>query len=198
MGVDALQRSSLAYRKARTEIWQGRIPAKYTRLLPHIAGNRIVELGAAEGVLSLLLAERGAHVVGVELRQERYEEAVKLQAQWRQMGRRVDGCAFICGDIRERLQILESADTLVAVRSIYYLRDEAQALIDAAYMSGVLSVVLCGNGNRAARHEHNPHDDLGRFNRLASVDGMTELLRSAGYSIATVAEHGDPIVVGTK
>ena len=54
--VHSSKHGSLEYRKNKDAIKQGQIPSKYTRLLPFIAGDRILELGAAEGVLSLLLA----------------------------------------------------------------------------------------------------------------------------------------------
>ena len=191
MGADAVQRSSLAYRKARSEIWQGRIPAKYTRLLPYIEGSPILEVGSAEGVLSLLLAQRGAEVTGLELRPERHAEAMKLRKQWQ-----VWNCALRVGDIREHLELLKGVETLVAVRAIYYLRVDAPAVMAFAATAGVKRVVLCGNGNRAEQWKRFPDSDLGRFNHLASVEGMRSLLMGAGFKVQTVVEHGDPIVVG--
>ena len=49
---------SLAYRTNRKAIWRGEIPEKYTRLVDLVPGERVLELGAAEGVLSLLLAQK--------------------------------------------------------------------------------------------------------------------------------------------
>src|SRR5687767_12415869 len=76
-------KGSLAYRKNKDAITQGEIPKKYTRVLELVPGERVIELGAAEGVLSLLLAERKQKVYALELRQERHEEALRLQAAWR-------------------------------------------------------------------------------------------------------------------
>jgi hypothetical protein len=45
---------SLAYRTHRKAIWRLNIPEKYTRLVDLAPGRRVLELGAAEGVLSLL------------------------------------------------------------------------------------------------------------------------------------------------
>ena len=174
------------------------MPRKYTRLLPYITGHRILEIGAAEGVLSLLMAERGAHVTALELREERHLEAKALQAHWLADGRHVGACTMRLGDIREHLSLFENVDTLVAVRTVYYLRDEAPRVLEAAYAAGVSSVVLCGNANRAARYRQNPHDELGRFNRLASGEGMEWLLQYAGYQIEKADAVGDPIVVGQR
>jgi hypothetical protein len=43
---------SLAYRTNRKAIWAGNIPEKYERLVHLVPGQRILELRAAEGVLS--------------------------------------------------------------------------------------------------------------------------------------------------
>lgn len=56
----ASKSGSLEYRKNRNAIWQANVPNKYTRLLDLIPGQRVLELGAAEGVLSLLLAKEQA------------------------------------------------------------------------------------------------------------------------------------------
>ena len=189
---------SLAYRQAREDIQVGRIPRKYTRLLPYIEGDRILEIGAAEGVLSLLLAERGAHVTAMELREERHLEAKALQARWLSDGRQVGACRMCLGDIREHLSLLQGIDTLVAVRTVYYLRDDAPRVFEAIAAAGVSNVVLCGNANRAARYHQNPHDELGHFNRFASLEGMRQLLHDAGYLIVKTDEGGDPVVVGAR
>jgi len=191
MADDGVQRSSLAYRKAKADIWAGKVPPKYTRLLPYITGSPVLEIGSAEGVLSLMLARRGAKVTGLELREERHREALRLREHWG-----VKGTTLFVGDIREHLHLLQGKATLVAVRTMYYLRADAPAVIAYAAAEGVSRVVLCGNGNRAARHSFNPHDTVGYFNRWASVPGMRLLLESAGYTIDTVVAEGDPIVVG--
>ena len=67
--------ASLAYRNNRKAIWRGNIPEKYTRLVDLVPGQRILELGAAEGVLSLLLAQKKEKVFALELKEERHEEA---------------------------------------------------------------------------------------------------------------------------
>jgi hypothetical protein len=187
------ERSSLAYRKAKSEIWAGQVPPKYTRLLPYIDGSPILEIGSAEGVLSLMLAQRGAEVTGLELRPERHADAMKLRKQWQ-----VWNCALRVGDIREHLDLLQGVETLIAVRTIYYLREDAPAVIAFAATAGVRKVVLCGNVNRADQSRRFPHSDLGRFNRLASIEGMRDLLTGASYRIGIVVDHGDPIVVGVR
>jgi hypothetical protein len=198
--VHPSKHGSLEYRKNKDAIKKGDIPAKYTRLLNYITGERILELGAAEGVLSLLLAERNHQVYALELRPDRHEEAKRLQRLWLDQGRHVSTCEMVLGDIRQKRDLLSKVDTLVAVRSIYYLRDQVDDVF-AEVGKHVKRVVLCGNKNRAKTYFDaggNPTDNLGRFNFYASVEGMTEVLKNAGYTIAETIRDGDPIVVGVK
>lgn len=189
-------RYSVAYRKERERIIAGKIPEKYRRVAKYVTGPKVVEIGSAEGVLALTLAREGKSVKALELRQERHDEAVKLMEEWASRGAEVEGCELLLGDIRERLDLLQGADTLVAVRSIYYLRGDAPSVIAAAAAARVKQVVLCGNGNRAAQYKSDPNSELGQFNKLASVLGMTRLLQGAGYTLDTIRHDGDPIVTG--
>lgn len=192
-----MSRGSLAYRTNAGAIWTGRVPEKYTRLLPHITGEHILEFGAAEGVLSLLLAHRNpaAKVTALELQQERHEDAVRLQARWRTLGRHVDGCTMVQGDLRERPELLNGIDTFVAIRSIYYLRESIPDVF-VKVAQHCPNVVLSGNAGRARRFAQRIKDNLGPFNYFASVEGMSEVLERAGYRIGTVVKDGDPIVTG--
>ena len=195
---DIGQRASLAYRKAQKAIWAGLAPDKYTRILPFVRGDRVLELGSAEGVLSLLLAERLHRVIGLEMRADRHREAIRLQDHWLKKGRDVSSCHMMLGDIRDHMELLKEVDTLIAVRSIYYLREDAAKVMNAVYLAGVSQVILCGNRNREAQSKAEPGTELGRFNRLASVSGMTELLEEAGFRIDQVVIKGDPIVIGER
>ena len=146
------------------------------------------------------MAERKHKVYALELRPERHEEAKRLQRLWQSQGRDVSGCEMVLGDIRQKRDLLSKVDTLVAVRSIYYLRDQVDNVF-AEVGKHVKRVVLCGNKNRAKTYFDaggNPTDNLGRFNFYASVEGMTEVLENAGYTIAETVREGDPIVVGVK
>lgn len=197
--------ASLAYRNHADAIWNGNAPEKYTRLLPYIpVGGEILEIGSAEGVLSLLMATRpGALcVTGLEMRRERHEEAKRLKARWTELLEcEVIPCFMELGDICARLELLRQVDTLVAIRTIYHLRGGALSVIQRAAAEGVKNVVLCGNKNRAYRFENGliPHDDgLGVWNCYSSISGMTELLERAGYQSDVVVTEGDPIVTGRR
>jgi SAM-dependent methyltransferase len=189
---------SLAYRKNEDAIRAGEIPTKYTRLLPFIKGDRILEIGSAEGVLALLLAKQGKRVTAIERSAERHETAQTLFAEWLGREKRFIAPTFINGDIADNLWTLKDKDALVCVRSIYYLGGRLNTIFsDVAKF--IPTVVLCGNANRARRwREGAPDEPLGDFNRYAAREGMTELLTRHGYRITQVVSEGDEIVVGER
>ncbi|MEX2127621.1 MAG: hypothetical protein WD871_05200 [Xanthobacteraceae bacterium] len=193
-------KGSLAYRTNRDAIWHADVPKKYLRLLEHVPGDRILELGSAEGVLALVLAQRKEKIFALEMKKDRHEEALQLQAHWRERGLDVDRCEMILGNIKERFDLLPQVDTLLGVRSIYYLREDVQRVFDAVGQH-VKHVVLCGNKNRARRYfdaNGMPGDKLGTYNYYASKEGMISILETSGYSIVKTVDDGDPIVVGVK
>lgn len=184
---------SLAYRKNADAIHRGDVPEKYLRIVPFVPGNKILEIGSAEGVLALLLAKQGKEVTALERSPERHEAAQALRDSWD-----VAGPRFICGDIRDNLNRLEGIDTLVAVRMIYYLRDDLNRVFSEV-AKHVPNVVLCGNRNRANRWRLGQDDEPGGpHNKYASREGMKDLLTRHGYKIAAEVDEGDEIVVGRK
>jgi SAM-dependent methyltransferase len=196
---------SLSYRKNVADIEAGHAPEKYRRILPYVPkAQRILEIGAAEGVLALLLADRdpAAVVTAVELRPERHAAALALQAKWKALGRRVDNCRMVCADIRDRLDLFDGVATFVAIRTIYHLRDAAGAVLDAAAAAGVSRIVLGGNPNRATWKPTNKadakKDSLGAFNLYAGAAWMSAALERRGYRLDAVVTEGDPIVAGSR
>jgi SAM-dependent methyltransferase len=186
-------RGSLAYRRNEAAILRGDVPEKYTRILPHIPPGRVLELGSAEGVLACLLAREGRTVTALERNPDRHAAALKLARKWN-----VHGVDFMNGDITDKLAnvLFYNADTLVAVRMIYYLRESIDAVF-AEVAKRIPRVVLCGNRNRADNWRRGtPHEPLGEFNRYAAREGMRELLERHGYRIAEEVTNGDEIVVG--
>lgn len=191
---------SLAYRNNEADIVRGEVPNKYTRLLPYITGSTILEFGSAEGVLACLLAREGSYsrIIAVERQKARHENAMRLYETWR--GRFPMGgmMQFVNADIKDRLELLEGVDCLVAKRVIYYLRDDLDAVF-SAIAEHVPRVVLCGNKQRAGWvYEGLPDRKGGPVNYYASVEGMKDLLERHGYSITDEITKGDPIVAGVK
>lgn len=197
MPRDDMVAASLAYRKNEASILRGDVPAKYTRLLPHIDGDRILEIGSAEGVLALLLARAGKAVTAIEKRPGRHDAALELDRAWSRLYRYVPP-AFVNGSIGDRLDLLEGVDTLVAIRMIYYLRADLDRVFEAV-SAMVPTVVLCGNRNRArAWREGEPNRNDRADNYYASPEGMTALLSRHGYAANVVEDEGDPVVVGRR
>lgn len=189
---------SLAFRKHEAAIRSGEVPEKYTRLLPFITGQRILEIGSAEGVLSLLLAKAGKHVTALEKSEERHADAQKLYSDWLARESDFQAPIFINGHAADCLHLLDGIDTLVAVRVIYYLGGTLNTIF-AEVAKKVPTVVLCGNKNRAARwRSGQPDDPLGAMNRYAAYEGMVELLTRHGYRIVAEEREGDEIVVGAR
>lgn len=196
--------ASLAYRKNESAIKRGAIPEKYTRLLPYIPGDRVLEVGSAEGVLALCLgrADLGAkkEVTALERRADRLSLASDLCNDWLKRYRFTAVPQFVRGDIVDSLGWLDGMDTFVAIRMIYYLGDQLDPVFEQVARK-VPNVVLCGNGNRAGRwREGNPDPPLLEWNKYASREGMTELLKRHGYRIVQEGSvnKGDEVVVGRK
>ena len=163
-------------------------------------GQRILELGAAEG--RAFPASRAEEGKGVCAGAEGGAARGGPKSQGVLAGARSDvgRCEMVLGNIKEHLQLLKSVDTLLAVRSIYYLRGDLIDVFDAVGRH-VPNVVLCGNRNRARKYAElhgNPDDPLGKDNYFATLEGMTSLLEGCGYTIVTIVADGDPIVVGAK
>lgn len=181
--------ASLAYRKNEPAILRGDVPEKYTRVLPYIPGDKILEIGSAEGVLALLLAKAGKRVTAIERSVERHQSALALKRSW--ADRHV---MFFNGNVTDKLHHLQGKDTLVAVRMIYYLGDALDTVFAEA-AKHVQNVVLCGNGNRAARWRQGVREETKADNYYASREGMVDLLTRHGYRIEKVVPEGDEIVV---
>lgn len=192
---------SLAYRKNERAILSGAVPEKYTRILPFIPGKSIIEIGSAEGVLALLMAREGKKVTALEKSAERHASALKLAKAWEQFPfKRGGSITFVNGPVQEAIALTEPGtfDTLVAVRMIYYLRDQLDPVF-AAVAERIPNVVLCGNGNRARRWREGVADDpTGPVGEYAAAEGMRALLERHGYTITKTLLDGDEIVVGRK
>ena len=188
---------SLAYRKHEAAIIRGDVPAKYLRLLPYIPGERILEIGSAEGVLALLLARQGKDVIALEKSEDRHEKARQLYGEWLAREKNFPAPRFENGSISDNLGLLENRDTLVAVRMIYYLGDQLDTVFAEAARK-VRNVVLCGNGNRASRWRRGIAEETKADNFYASREGMRALLTRHGFKIVREVAEGDEIVVGRR
>jgi len=192
---------SLAFRKNEKGIYQGKIPDKYKRIIPYIKGNTVLEIGSAEGVLSLLLAQEKDKVIAVERHKDRYEEALRLKEAWNKLGYKVDNCHFIHGDIRDNFHLLEGIDTVIAVRVIYYFGKNLNNIF-LNFFKRCKFIVLVGNINRSKKYQQGEYiGNIGKDNYYASSKGMIEILKTHRYGIhQSVLEDSnlDPIIIGKK
>lgn len=123
----------------------------------------------------------------------------KLQARWKALGKRVDGCRMFCGDIADRSDLLAGVDVVIAIRTIYHLREALDPVFASIAAAGVQTIVLGGNANRAKRFAQGAlNDTLGPLNLYASIDGMAAILTRHGYTPRSVCASGDPIVTGSR
>jgi SAM-dependent methyltransferase len=192
----AAQRSlSLFFRENRESIESGFVPPRYSRVADAVSGDRVLEMGAAEGTLALLLAQRKRFVIGIEPQPERASLAVQRIGAAQPP---VKNVSFVFGDIRDHLPLLSLVDAFVGMRCIYYLRADTEAVFDAIAAS-VPEVVLTGNAEREKRFMAGERSNLGEFERYATLDGMVELLESRGYRIVRcesgVPRERDPMVI---
>ena len=194
---------SLAFRKNKNMIQDGRFPSKYVRIADVVAGTRVMELGSAEGVLALLLAERGKSVLGIEASPERHAAALELGGIDAIEASTRARVKFVLGDIRDSYELMEGYDAFVASRSIYYLRDEIEDLMKRVSES-FTHVTLVGNYARERRFfksRGSGSNSVGRFEYYATGIGMQDLLSRHGYRITNVIFSNrarDPIVCGQK
>ncbi len=188
-------------------IFQGEVPYRYKNIASKVPGRRVLEIGSAEGVLSLTLARRKDKVCGMELTDFRYETACKLKSQWEAMGYSVENCTLLKGDILARPDIMVDFDTLVAVRVIYHLREKVHQLFERI-PENIEHVFLCGNRDKESSvHQAGNLDELSNVHSLgkwiyyASQKGMEEILEAHGFDIIEsyqATEDDDPIVVGQR
>lgn len=196
-----LSRNHPHFSDNRKLLLAGKIPADVARLVPLIPGQRILEIGAGEGILSLALARDGRQkVYSLDVTPVRHEAAKMLRDAWLAAGAVTeDQTHLVLGDVFEHLNLLRDIDTVVASRVIYYFHDRIDELF-AEVGTSAKHVALVGNAERALWWRMGKRDSLGEFAYYATVEGMTELLRRHGYEITfTDSKRGkDPVVVGQR
>ena len=184
---------SIAYRSNEESILQGDIPEKYTRILPYVKGERVLDIGAAEGVMSFLLTKSKKRVYALEKSAHRFQESYKVREALKEKGFPVERCELLMGSIDDRLDLLDMVDTVVAIRVIYYFHDANKTLAEIG--KKVENVVLGGNAEKVDAYNNGMQT---KRNYLSTIEAMKKLLEDNGYEITTIVAEGDPIVVGQK
>lgn len=192
------QSQSLDFRRNASGIFRGELPKKYVELVDLIPGERVVEVGAGEGVLSLAVSAKKQAVRAIDYTPLRHEKGKEIKAAWAGLGKDVDRCELVLGDVFDDPSLLDGFDTLVACRVIYYFGERTDLFFEMV-SARMNYIVLVGNGRRAKRHARgHVSKDLGDSARLSTPDGMREILEKYGYEIVTEIRDNDPVVIGKR
>ena len=189
--------------KYRERLFDGVIPRRYADLSRLVPGRRICEVGCAEGVLPLILAREGRSALGIEMSRKRLETAFALKTKWSDMGFDVAEARFALGTWQENRHRLDSYDTLVLIRVIYYLGDEIDRHMDSIPES-IETIVLGGNPSRVKEYERGDESastvKVGEYGYYSTADGMRALLVRHGFTNvqSELTCDNEPIVIGRR
>jgi len=217
-------RLSIAFRTASQNIVNGDIPKKYKKILKHIEGDSILEVGSAEGVLSLLAADKkpNRHVLGLERHTIRYQTSLRLKEAWRKLGKHVSNCEFLHDDLINNLHLLKGRDTFMGIRVIYYFLHDIDKIFSEV-SKHCKRIILGGNYSRSDGRQSsikgvstvkvlgtNPNLSYAPYNVIernpnyyASAKGMEEIGKKYGYETEllipeNIPAHSDPLYIGIK
>ena len=198
------KRHQVEFRKNEQAIRQGQIPNRLDEFAKLIPGESFVEVGSADGTLSLHLGRNGKKVFGVELTEYRHQKALELKEAWLNRGEDVSQVNFICGDSRQAGPYLDQVETLVLSRTLYHLRADAEPLIARAKQSDALkNIAILGNRvkERVYLEGGNIRGLEKKYLALASLQGMSDLLTQNGFVIELGIEstdETDAVVIASK
>jgi SAM-dependent methyltransferase len=139
---------------------------------------RIVELGCGTGWLSLLLAERGYEVIGVDIA----PEAVAIAEQLRQE-RQVATASFRAADYEE-VRIEPPADYVVFHDALHHAESEVAALRAAHAALAPGGAVFClepGDGHAATEKSRQVVREFGVHEKDLPPRTIIRLARAAGF-----------------
>jgi SAM-dependent methyltransferase len=135
----AQYRDAITEKRACSPYWLRRYAhsAIHDRTLRHVKpGLRVVDAGCGEGVLSILMAERGASVTGVDLSKGNLEEARR-----RSRARGLD-VRFIVGDCENLPLADSSSDLVVSSHVIEHLPDPMRGLRELRRVSRDRAIIV--------------------------------------------------------
>ncbi len=177
--------------------WQGQTVPKFDRLVPIMPGNSLVEIGAAEGILSLTMAPHKERVRAIDITPARHQKALELKARWIELGKPVENCEMVLGDALKHPELIAGFDTLMASRVIYYFGTYLEEFMDNV-RKNVDNVCFIGNPVRTARLAQGSTGKLGEYAKYATVPGMIELVERHGFKVWHVDETLDPLIIAKK
>lgn len=177
--------------------WQGQTVPKFDRLVSIMPGNSLVEIGAAEGILSLTMAPHKERVRAIDITPNRHQKALELKARWIELGKPVENCEMVLGDALKHPELIAGFDTLMASRVIYYFGTYLEEFMDNV-RKNVDNICLIGNPVRTAQLAKGNTGKLGEYAKYATVPGMIELVERHGFKVFHVDETLDPLILAKK
>ena len=109
-----------------------------------ILGEKVLEIGSADGTQSLLLSQSKEYVVGIELMEYHYETSLELKKSWKNLGKNVSNCTFYKKDALEAKDFLKDIDTILMSRVVYHLRENINPVFESFRESKIENIVLVG------------------------------------------------------
>jgi hypothetical protein len=188
---------SLEYDAHRDRHWNGEIVETYQRLLPIIPGRSVVEIGAAEGIMSLSIALNKDRVRSIEITPVRHQRAVELRDRWLELGKPVSNCEMMMADVFADPTVIHGFDTLYASRVIYYFGERLEGFMQNVARSNRF-VVFVGNESRQRAYRKGRNKEVGEYAKYTSLEGLIELVSRHGYNVVNTINTGDPVVVGER
>ncbi len=192
-----------SFRDNKSDIFNGILPERYEELSRLIPGRRILDVGSADGTLSLHLSGDRDFVYGLEPSTPRYKTALKLQEVWRRSSDLYGNCQFLNFGVMDRPEILADVDTVIFIRVLYHLGPgaaEVMKLIGVA--ANIRRVVLCGNRVKEERLERGEElAALGPHAMLATEAGMVQFLNDHDFEVEAIHRletTGDCLLVGVR
>jgi len=192
-----------SFKRNKERIFAGDIPERYKELSSLIPGNRILDVGSADGTLALHLSATREHVYGVEQSLPRYQTATALQKTWSDRTGGYRNCTFLNASLLDKPELFEDVDTVTFIRVIYHLGEHADGIMrKIREKQNIRNVVLCGNRSKEMRLQNGENfKQLGDYARLATEEGMVHLLKHYGFWVdppIRLESTGDCLVIGHR
>jgi hypothetical protein len=198
------ERHQIEYRKNKSEIARGVVPARYVRTAEKVPGQKILDIGSADGTLALVLAQSKQLVIGSELMRYRHRAALQTKNAWSQRGVPTDNVRFVNRSVKRIRPFLKEVDTVVISRALYHFREDAFWLFRQIEKSpNIHHVALFGNREKEREWltTRGTNPGLGKYLALATQNGMEDILTRHGFTIeASIpsTRTEDPVVIGVR
>jgi 2-polyprenyl-3-methyl-5-hydroxy-6-metoxy-1,4-benzoquinol methylase len=190
--------TSIEFGANQASHWNAEPVEKFARLIPILPGRSVVEIGAAEGILSLTIAPSKDRVRAIDITKARHEQALALKRRWLELGKSVNHCEMVQGDILKNPELIQGFDTLVASRVIYYFGDQLDEFMRNV-AANVRHICLIGNPTRAEQFHKGKYGKLGpEFARYATLEGMIDLVERYGFRVTHQDRNLDPLIIADR